>query len=93
MIKTVVIHACPGQAVLFKPYVSKCVCLSVSVCACGCSIAATTVCMYVLFGAAAASSSARGWEEERFRVCIDYICLHAGETGMTGTTPRAAKLN
>lgn len=61
-------------------------------CVCVCSIAATTLCEYFLFGAAAAaSSSVQGWGEQRFRVCVGYICLHAGEAGMTGTTP--AKLN
>lgn len=58
-----------------------------------CSRAATADCEYILFGAAAASSSVQGWEEHRSRVYIGYICLHAGEAGMTGTTPRAAKLN
>ncbi len=70
------------------------VCVCVCVCVGGCSIAATTFCVYILFGAAAAaSSSVRGWEEQRLRVCIGYICLHAGKTGVTWTAPRAAKLN
>lgn len=63
------------------------------VCARECVAAATSKRVCVLFGAAAASSSVQGWEEQRFCVCIGYICLQPGHAGMTGTTPRAAKLS
>lgn len=60
---------------------------------CMCRIAAMTECVYSLFGATVASSCVLRWEEQQFRICIGYKCIHAGKVGMTVTILRAEKLN
>lgn len=51
------------------------------------------VCICVCFGCEAAGAAASSFcSETGGSGCIGYICLHAGQPGMTGNTPRLQKL-
>ena len=78
--KTCVMHACPGSTV---NRLCVCVCVCVWECVSVCSVAATTPCVSVLFGAAAASSSAQGWEKQRC-LCLGPCAYTRARQGWQG---------